>query len=305
MNDIYVLGSVNMDLVIHSRKMPRPGETLLGSSFLMNPGGKGANQAVAVSLSGGHAKFIGAVGTAFGKDLLDTLHSYKVDISNIQKYDDISSGVAVILLSEDDNRIIVDAGANGRVDHELVEQGLHDAGPGDYLLAQLEVPVPTIVNAFKLAKAKGVTTCLNTAPAASLPDEVFTYIDYICLNQVETLFYTGVEPVDNYTAKLAGLRLLSKGVKHVLITMGERGALYISDNHDQFVKSHHVVTVDTTAAGDTYIGSFLACLANGQTLVEAMKFAAAAAAICVTRNGAQQSIPTKAETLDFMRTHHG
>lgn len=305
MSDIYVLGSVNMDLVIHARKMPRSGETLLGSSFLMNPGGKGANQAVAVSLSGGHAKFIGAVGKAFGQDLLDALNAYHVDISNIKKHDDLSSGVAVILLSEDDNRIIVDAGANGRVDYALVEQALGDAEKGDYLLAQLEVPIPTIIEAFKLAKAKGLITCLNTAPAANLPDEAFAYIDYICLNQVETHYYTGVEPTDNYTAKLAGLHLLSKGVKHALITLGERGALYVSKNSNQFVKSHQVTALDTTAAGDTYIGSFLARLASGQTLLEAMEFAAAAAAICVTRSGAQQSIPTKAETLDFMRAHHG
>jgi ribokinase len=305
MTDIYVLGSVNMDLVIQSRKLPRPGETLLGSSFLMNPGGKGANQAVAVSLSGGHAKFIGAVGSAFGHDLLNALRSYEVDISHIKIYDDIASGVAVILLSGEDNRIIVDPGANGHIDASLIEEALSQAKPGDYLLAQLEIPVAAVVEAFKLAKAKGMITCLNTAPALSLPDDLFPQIDYLCLNQTETLLYTGVEPVDHNTAKLAGSHLQSKGVQHVIITMGEHGAYYIGKTNEHYVKSQPVTPVDTTAAGDTYIGSLLACLAKGQTLADAMAFAACAAAICVTRNGAQQSIPTQAETLEFMRKRHG
>lgn len=305
MKNIYVLGSVNMDLVIHTKTMPRQGETLLGSSFMMNPGGKGANQAVAVAKSGGNVKFIGAVGNVFSEELMSALTKYKVDISLLKRISDISSGVALIVMSEGDNRIIVDSGANAKVDFHFVGEALKEAKQGDYLIAQLETPIPTIVSAFALAKERGLITGLNTAPALLLPEEIFPNIDYLCLNETETLFYTGMRPSDKIEAKKAADCLIAKGVKTVVITLGARGAFLLSEEAELYMPSFKVDVIDTTAAGDTFFGAFITRLAFGVTLTEALKFAIAASALCITKSGAQQAIPTEGETINFLRNYHG
>lgn len=305
MENIYILGSVNMDLVIRVDTVPQQGQTLLGSDFLMNPGGKGANQAVAVARSGGSAKFIGAVGHAFGDELLKALQKYHVDISNIKKIENISSGVAVIVVSEGDNRIIVDPSANAKVDIPFVVNALKEAKRGDYLIAQLETPIPTVEGAFLEAKKRGIITCLNTAPAAILPADMFKNIDYICLNASETKFYTGVNPQSEASAKAAAKILLALGVKNVVITLGEEGAVLVNEKEQLYIHSLKVNTVDTTAAGDTFFGAFIAELSQGGTHLEALHFAAAAAALCVTKRGAQQAIPSRVETQAFLRNRHG
>lgn len=304
MKNIYILGSANMDLVIQVDKMPQQGETLLGTSFMMNPGGKGANQAVAVAKSGGRAKFVGAVGNAFSDELLDTLTKYNVDISNVKKFNDVASGVAVIVMTNGDNRIIVDAGANGKVDTDLAKAALQNAQAGDYLIAQLETPVSTIVETFKFAKKQGLVTCLNTAPALLLPQDIFAHIDYICLNETETMVYTGIKPLNNTSAKEAASLLIAKGVKNVIITLGEKGAILVSQNEQIYVPSFKVPVVDTTAAGDTFFGALITRLAAGEALKASLRFASAAAALCITKDGAQQAIPTYEETVTFLRTQH-
>ena len=301
MHTIYILGSVNMDLVVSAPKMPDKGETLIGSSFLMNPGGKGANQAVAVSLAGGKANMIGIVGHAFGTELIETLEHYRVDTINVRRCQDISSGVAVIVLSEDDNRIIVDPGANALVDENIVDFAFKGAQPGDYVLAQLEIPLETIAYAFRKAHDLGMITCLNVAPARQLPEYIFTNVDYFFANQTETEFYTGILPDDKEKAETASLKLIEKGVKRVVITMGKAGSYYYEREACHFGHSYKVKVVDTTAAGDTYIGSFVARVSSGANIKEAMDYASAAAAISVTRPGAQQSIPTYDETIAFIK----
>lgn len=302
MKNIYILGSVNMDLVIHTDKMPEQGETLLGTSFMMNAGGKGANQAVAVAKAGGNAKFIGAVGKTFSDELLNTLAKYNVDTTNVNKFNDVASGVAVIVMTEGDNRIIVDSGANAKVKYDFVKKALKNAQIGDYLITQLETPVQTTVETFKFAKKRGLITCLNTAPALFLPEEIFFYIDYICLNELETMFYTGIRPINDKTTKEAAAILIAKGVKNVVITLGKKGAMLITQNEQLFVPGFKVPTVDTTAAGDTFFGTLITRIAGQNSLIEALRFASAASALCITKNGAQKAIPAHDEVITFLKS---
>ncbi len=302
MKKIFILGSLNMDLVVSAPTIPASGETLTGSSFFMNPGGKGANQAVAVSKSGGDALMVGSVGTEFGQDLVTTLQGYNVDTRFVKTNNKISSGVALIILSNSDNRIIVDPGANGLVDAKLVNSALAEASKGDYLLSQLEVPLSTISYAFKKAKKLGMITCLNVAPVKPLPKTIYSAIDYFCANQIEAEFYTGIKPDMNGATMKAGKALLEMGVKSVLITLGVHGSLFINERETIRMNSYQVDSLDTTAAGDTFIGSFFARLADGATHQKAMEFASGASALCITRLGAQQSIPTREETESFLRS---
>ncbi len=302
MRQIYILGSLNMDLVINAPMMPKKGETLTGNSFMMNPGGKGANQAVAVSLSGGNAHMIGAVGNTFGKDLLHALKKYHVDSQRVYELPDEPSGTAMIIISEGDNRIILDPGANHCINETMIDQALASAHPGDFLLTQLEIPVPMVSYAFKKAKALGMKTFLNAAPAKELPDGLFKLTDYFFPNQNETQFYTGVYPDGPEAASRAARAIIDKGVRHVLITMGAEGSLFYNPQECLGVKSFRVQVVDTTAAGDTFIGAFLTYLAEDKNIFEAMDFASAASALCITKKGAQQSIPSRKQTEEFQRS---
>ena len=293
---IYVVGSINMDLVICADVVPEKGQTLSGYGFMTNPGGKGANQAVAAARSGANALMVGKVGKEFGAELIDTLKGYGVDTRHVGRVEDISSGIAVIVVSHGDNRILLDSGANGLVDEKAVDAALEDAQAGDILIAQLEIPVKTVEYSLKLAKSKGMTTILNPAPACEIAKDVFGYVDYFTPNQTETLFYTGVNPSDFYQASIAVKKLKDTGVKNVIVTMGSEGAAVFTDE-SFLVPALKVKAVDSTAAGDTFVGAFAACLAQGMGVKEAVGYANKAAAISVTRKGAQQSVPTKEEVL--------
>lgn len=301
MKKIYILGSMNMDLVINAPSLPKKGETITGKDFMMNPGGKGANQAVAIALSGGNAFMIGAVGNSFGKELKATLATYQVNTQWVSSLTNVSSGIAVIVLCEGDNRIILDAGANHCIEEAWVNQALSFAQPGDYLLAQLEIPLPLIQSAFSQAKALGMTTFLNVAPAQPISKTIFQLTDYFFSNQRETEFYTGIFPESPDTAASAARELLNKGVRNVLITMGSEGSLFYNTHECVGMKIYPVEVVDTTAAGDTFIGAFITSLAEGKNTTEAMDFASAASALCITKRGAQQSIPTRQQTEAFQR----
>ena len=284
-----------MDLVINADVMPENGMTVTGGGFMTNPGGKGANQAVAIAKSGGNVTMVGCVGNEFSAQLLNTLQGYGVDVSTVDKLTDVSSGIAVIVVSEGDNRIILDAGANAYVDGQRVNRALVNAVEGDYLVTQLEIPTESVAAALKAGKKRKMITVLNPAPAKVLPDEVWQNIDYFIPNQSETEFYTGIYPDSAQKAEQAARILRSKGVKNVVITLGSLGAIAFNDEEVIMVDSFKVDAVDTTAAGDTFVGAMMVALSEGNTLRHSMTYANKASSITVLRRGAQQSIPYRSE----------
>ncbi|MBQ2712306.1 MAG: ribokinase [Clostridia bacterium] len=293
---IFVVGSLNMDLVIQSPVMPKAGETISGNGFMTNPGGKGANQAAAAGKAGGEAYMVGCVGsTAFGEELKDTLKGYGVNVDYVRTHEGVSSGIAVIVVAEGDNRIILDAGANAEVCKNDVDLALAGAEAGDILIAQLEIPMQTVEYAMQVAKNKGMITILNPAPAAALSDTVLNGLTYITPNQTETQLLTGVDPVDESTVKKAAEVFSAKGVKNVVITMGAEGAALVSEGKYHFQPSFRTKAIDTTAAGDTFVGSFAVRLSEGASQEESIRFACAASSVAVSRRGAQVSVPTREE----------
>lgn len=298
MKKIYVSGSINMDLVIKTNTFPKEGMTVMGKDFMTNPGGKGANQAVAIAKSKGIAKMIGAVGTSFGNELLDTLKQYGVNTDNVKEFSSVSSGIAVIVISDNDNRIILDSGANGLVTINQIDEALQDATIGDYFLTQLEIPVNVVEQSIKFAKEKGLVTILNPAPAQKVNEEVFKHLDYFIPNQSECEFYTGIYPKTIEEATQAAKILLDKGVKNIIITLGTLGAIFVNNDTSEYVKAYTVKAIDTTAAGDTFVGYTVSSLAKGAQIKEAIRLANLASSITVQKEGAQQAIPTLEEIIE-------
>lgn len=292
MKKIYVFGSLNMDLVINSPREVLQGETIQGSGFMTNPGGKGANQAVACGKLGGKVFMGGAVGSdGFGTELTNNLSACGVDVSRVRKLPGVPTGVAVILIVNHDNRIILDAGANGLADESDVDRLLADAGPGDILLTQLENRIEIIGYALQKAKALGMTTILNPAPMNLAIMPYLPYADIITPNETELALMAGSEEQDlNRNAEA----LFNKGVSVLVITLGGKGYAYRQKTDASFYygKAIPVEVVDTTAAGDTFCGALAVRLAEDRPLDEALAFANKAASVTVTRKGAQQAIPT-------------
>lgn len=298
---IYIIGSLNMDLVIRAPRVPEAGETLSGEGFMTNPGGKGANQAVAVAKAGGEAYMVGCVGREFGKELSDALTQYGVHTDYMRSEEDISSGIAVIVVADGDNRIILDAGSNGRADEALVDRALADAGAGDYLLLQLEIPLSTVAYALKRAKKLGMITVLNPAPAAKLEEGALACCDWFTPNQTEAEFYTGIFPSDEESIRRCAEALSKMGVRNVLVTLGTEGSACVSGGAFYRTGAVPAKAVDTTAAGDTYVGAFVTRLSEGADIETAMRFASTSSAITVTRRGAQCAIPVRRETEAYAR----
>ncbi len=298
MKRIYIAGSINMDLVIKTDVFPIKGMTVMGEGFMTNPGGKGANQAVAIAKMQGDVKMIGAVGDAFGKELIDTLNNYHVNTELIKECKDISSGIAVIVISENDNRIILDSGSNGLVSLEQIKAALTEAKEGDYYLTQLEIPVHVVEESIKHAKGLGLITILNPAPALKFNEDIFSYLDYFIPNQTECEFYTGINPKTIDEAVEAAKILIGKGVKNVIITLGTLGAIAVNKDSYEYVQAYKVDAIDTTAAGDTFVGVTTSFLAKGYSIKEALNYANLAASKTVQRPGAQQSIPYLKEIIN-------
>ena len=292
---IFVVGSLNMDLVIKAPYMPENGVTMHGEGFMTNPGGKGANQAAAIGKLGGEVYMVGCVGEAFGDELKTTLCKYGVHTRYVDKLKGVSSGIAVIVVVDGDNRIILDAGANGKVDAALIDKALASAERGDYLVTQLEIEQDMVAYALKSAKEKGMTTILNPAPAAKVSEEILANSDFFIPNQSEAEFYTGIYPKDEASAQACAKALAAQGVKNVVITMGGEGSACVCDGNYEKVDCFPAQAIDTTAAGDTYVGALVTKLAEGASMSEAMIFASKASSITVTRRGAQQSIPYRNE----------
>ena len=299
---IYVLGSINMDMVAQVDRIPKIGETLGAKKFYVNQGGKGANQAVAIAKLGGNVKLIGKVGNdANGQFLLSALSSSGVDIECVSVAD-ANSGIAMIAVENGDNRIIFDAGANSYVTEGDVDIGLADASENDILIMQLEIPMEIVEYASSVAKEKGMTVILNPAPAKSLSPLLLQNVDIIAPNESETKILTDIEVVDEVHLALAVRALYKTGVKKVVVTMGEKGSAVAEGQTITYIEPRKVNAVDTTSAGDTFIGALALCLAQGKGMVESAQFASVASSVTVTREGAAQSIPTLCEVKEIMES---
>ncbi len=289
---ILVVGSSNTDMTVKTKYLPKPGETVLGNEFTMGPGGKGANQAVAASRLGGEVKFICKVGRdIFGDNAIAHYVDEKLDTAGILR-SDLPSGVALISVDEKaENSIVVASGANGDLDEADIETSRKDLENCGILLLQLEIPVPSVLKAAKIAHEAGAMVVLNPAPACPLPDEVFRYVDLFIPNQTELGNYSGIDTADVAGAEKAAAAMQAKGVGKLIVTMGSKGALICEGGPSVFVPAKKVKAVDTTAAGDTFCGALCVAISEGKSLREAAEFASAASALTVQKMGAQNSIP--------------
>lgn len=311
-----VLGSINADHVISVPHFAKPGETLSGKQYHIAYGGKGANQAVAAARladfsQGAKVNFIGCIGDDdIGQAMKKAFAQDGINIATITEIPNEMTGIAMIQVADSgENSIVISAGANAYLTPEIVNRFTIEIEQADYLLMQLETPLNAILEAAKLAKKHGATVVLNPAPASQLPDELLSLLDMITPNETETEILTGVKVTDEQSAAKAASVLHQKGVATVLITLGSKG-VYVSRKsstqeqvQSKVIAGFRVNAVDTTAAGDTFNGAFLTALLENKSLDEAIRFAHAAAAISVTRQGAQPSIPTRRETLDFLAQH--
>lgn len=290
---ILVIGSSNTDMTIKSDNLPLPGQTILGGRFVMGPGGKGANQAVAAKRLGGNVEFICKVGhDIFGKNAADGYKKEGIDISHIL-YSTEPSGVALILVDKTgENVISVAPGANGDLSVEDIESIANVIKEADYLILQLEIPTDAVIRAAKIAHEAGVYVILNPAPACKLPNELFQYISLITPNQTETELMTGVKLINEQSFITAVENFNRMGVKDVIITLGSKGSLVCYDGKNEFVPAIKVDAVDATAAGDTFCGAVCVALSQGKNLKEAAVFATKAASLTVQKMGAQDSIPS-------------
>ena len=294
--NILVIGSANADMVIRTDKAPMLGETVSGHDFSVNAGGKGLNQAVAISKLGGKVSFLGLVGNdANGTMLKNTLNEYKVDFSG-KALDGVSTGVAVITVVGADNSIVLNEGANGCITPEFIEVNRELIENADYIVLQLEIPVATIVKICEIAKGKA-KIILNPAPYKELPDSVYKATDYLIPNEHEAKDITGITLNSKENCIEAIKKLKALGAANVIITLGDKGSVYSYKNDVIFHPSENVVAVDTTSAGDSFIGALTVMLCNGKTLPEAINFATKVSAITVSRKGAAKSIPFIDEVL--------
>ena len=297
MKNILIIGSINIDLVINMDILPKLGETVHGKNFMTSYGGKGANQAVAVAKIYGEADMIGAVGSdEFGKLLKSNLESNCVRTGGV-KIAETNSGVAVITVCGGDNHIILDGGANDTVSPAWIDANIELIKNADIVIFQLEIPMETIIYAAKKAKEYGCKVLLNPAPAATLPDELLNFTDIIIPNEHEAAIITGK------TDETEALKALWNGGKRtVIITLGGKGCIY---NVGETIKTQSAFptnVVDTTAAGDSFIGGFCSMIAEGKSMEQAVRFATAVSTITVSRPGASASIPTRAEAEAFLQT---
>lgn len=298
---ILVVGSSNTDMVIKAAHLPRPGETILGGTFFMNPGGKGANQAVAIARLGGPVTFICKTGSdIFGHQSQQLFEEEGINTSYVFSDSGNPSGVALITVDEKaENCIVVASGANANLlpsDLEKAEEAIERA---DLVLMQLEVPMETVCFVADIAWQKGKKVILNPAPAHPLPVDLLRHLYLITPNETEAEMITGVKITDESSAGEAARALSGMGVQHVIITLGSKGALIYSNGKAEMVPALKVEAVDTTAAGDVFNGALTVALSEGRSLKEAARFACKASAISVTRVGAQSSAPYRNEVDIF------
>lgn len=302
MKKICVIGSLNMDLVVNVDEMPKKGQTLIGGNFKEVPGGKGANQAVAIAKLGGDVSMIGKVGNdGFGQTLINALKANNVKTDYIQ-IENCSSGVAMITVDKNaENSIVVAPGANFRVLREDIDKCIDSIKQSDIVVVQLETPLDTIKYALQESKQLDKYTILNPAPAVKLDEDIIKNVDLLTPNETELEILSGVKIENEEDIIKAGQVMIQKGVKQLIVTLGSKGSLYIDKDNVKFKESYKVDAIDTTAAGDSYTGALSVALSQDKDIEEAMDFASKVGALCVMKEGAQTSLPTIQDVLNFRR----
>jgi len=299
---VLVVGSSNTDMIIRVPRIPRPGETILGGAFSMAAGGKGANQAVAAARAGGRVTFVARVGDdVFGERALAGFRADGIDARFVHATPGAASGIALIQVDErGENSISVASGANALLSVEDIRAAREAFDGADIVLVQLESPLETVEAAVRMAGERGIPVILNPAPARPLDDGLLRGVSVLTPNEHEAATLAGIEVADERGLRQAAARIRARGPRTVVITLGERGAYASTEGSEALVPAFKVEPVDTTAAGDVFNGALAVALAEARPLEEALRFAQAAAAVSVTRPGAQPSAPTRAEILEYL-----
>lgn len=302
---IVVVGSINMDLVFRTPRMPGVGETIAGHEFAQIAGGKGANQAVAAARQEVTTTLIACVGDdSYGRQSLSNLQEDGIGTDFISTITDVATGVAGIFVDDHgDNSIVIASGANAQLSSAHIEAAKEVIGNAGLLICQCETPLTTVSAAIQMAVQHSVPVVFNPAPALSLPDDLLTKVRYLIVNEIEAEQLSGIKVTDIASAQSASNKLLARGVAYVLLTMGEQGVYVASAGSDQLsvhLPAVKVQVIDTTAAGDTFVGAFAAGIARGLSVLDAANAAQFSAALAVTKLGAQSSIPYREEVLQLM-----
>jgi ribokinase len=296
-NQITVIGSSNTDMVIRTTKLPAPGETILGGDFFMNPGGKGANQAVAAARLGGNVTLVAKVGNdIFGQQAKTLFEADNINTKHLTIDPAHPSGIALITVDQHgENCIVVASGANGFLTTKEIDDVKDDILQSTLILMQLEIPLETVEYVTEIASKADIKVILNPAPATKLSDSLLAKLYMITPNETEAELISGISVTDFASAETAARYLANKGIRVIVITMGSKGALVFNDNKAIVVSAPKVEAIDSTAAGDVFNGALAVAISEGQDLKEAVEFACKAAAISVTRLGAQASAPFRKE----------
>jgi ribokinase len=301
---VCVIGSANRDFTMALPRLPLPGETVTGGTLIVDRGGKGANQAVAARRLGAEVRMVGCLGQdSSGDDIRGALGAEGIAVQGLVTVPDSSTGTALILVDPDGrNQIAVASGANHRLTSDMVRWQEPAIAWAEVVLCQLETPLPAVRCALDLARRHGATTVLNPAPAQPLSDDVLALVDYLTPNEVEAAMLSGIDVRDLGSAREAAARLLARGVRHVVVTLGQEGALACDGAEASHFPAFPVQAVDTTAAGDAFNGALAVGLAVGGTVEQVIPLADAAAALTCTKRGAQASLPSRAEVERFLQS---
>jgi len=301
MLDILVVGSLNMDLVVRVPRFPAPGETISGGDLVLIPGGKGANQAVAAARLGANVAMLGRVGSdVFGQALLENLAQNRVDVSRV-RCDAAATGTATIIVdAHGQNSIVLSPGANGKVTPDDVI----DLPDANTLLLQFEIPSETVLSTAQQAREKGMRVIVNPAPAREMDKALLKSVDVLVPNETELSLLTGATVTDIASAEAAARMLMMQGAGMVIVTRGEHGSLAVTKSGHYMIPSFKMNVVDTTAAGDAFIGGLAVSLVENKPFNEALTYANACGALATTKFGAQPSLPTKDEVGEFLFKMH-
>ena len=298
-NPIYIIGSINTDMVAMTKNLPAPGETVMGGEFMMTAGGKGANQAVSAARLGGEVTMVGRLGEdIFGDQSIERLKHENINCDFIGRDSIAASGVALISVDDKgENHIVVAPGANNQLDKTKVKTALDSMPDNAIILLQLEIPLETVAHIIETTRGSSRRVILDPAPAPStaLPDNFLNGLYLITPNETEATKLSGIEVQDDRSAEAAARKLLATGVNNVAVTMGAKGVVLVQQDGVKFIKSPKVTAIDSTAAGDCFNGALAVSIANDLSLEQSVERACRAASISVTRKGAQDSMPSMSE----------